>query len=481
MDIYRITFEKICEHIEIFSNQSKIYNSFSKVLSDYHKSRYKKDFRNELVSIFNKYIKGGGGKSWLSKILGKSRAYIDDLEIRRGDRGKEGPEHYAKYFNLLTNIHLLEKANLDLKEGLKIGDLKAECHKFIFSEMKKRKMINELCESRYSKRIVNLDNKELFDIVVYSSLAFSKIKRGKGDQNENFIIKYNDLSRRISLTKSKDFFSGKFRNGYPLAKTEGHRLINEIRKGFFNAPEVCHNIIYMIKIHINKPHWRAYDMHFKDLRGIQRKELLDLSLGLDIFDKVFLEDAHHFVTKGGQNIDGTYVLYLTRHHLDEDQKNYLIFDYGDNDIRFKIILLASKSHWKVHGNKDEYKRKMELLNARMKHLYKLLQHPFIHNKNYSKIFKSEFKNKIAIIGGQEVKIWRDFSEKIMSNWIKRWRARKTLSDQEFYEKYYPNFYREHYKPLLSDMQLFKNEDSNCQQPEFWYWCFTQYLRKNIYP
>ena len=36
--------------------------------------------------------------------LGKSRAYIDDLETRRGDRGKKGPEHYAKYFNLLTNI-----------------------------------------------------------------------------------------------------------------------------------------------------------------------------------------------------------------------------------------------------------------------------------------------------------------------------------------------------------------------------------------
>lgn len=480
IDIRRTTFKKICEHIEIFSNHYKIYNSFSKVLSDYYENKYKKDFRDELVSIFNKYIKGGGGKSWLSKILGKSRAYIDDLEIRRGDRGKEGPEHYAKYFNLLTNIHLLEKENLDFKEGFKIRDLKAKCHNFIFREMKKRNMINELCESRYFKRIVNLDNKELFDIVVNSLLALTKIERGKGDQND-FIFKYIDLSRKISLTKSRDFFSGKFRNGFPLAKAEGRRLINELRKGFFNAPEVCHNVIYRIKIHINKPRWRAYEMHFRDLRDIQRKELLDLSLGLDIFDKVFLKDAHPFVTKDGQIIDGTNVLYLTRHHLDEDQKYYLIFDYDDNDFKFKIILLASSSHWKVHGNKEDYNRKKELLNARMKHLYKLLQYPYIPNKTYSKIFKSEFNNKTEIIDGQDIRIWSDFSEKIIDNWIERWQARKTLSDKEFYETYYPNFYRERYKPLLRDMKLFKNKDTNCEQPEFWYWYFTHYLKKNIYP
>jgi hypothetical protein len=40
---------------------------------------------------------------------------------------------------------------------------------------------------------------------------------------------------------------------------------------------------------------------------------------------------------------------LTRHHLDEDQKYYLIFNYVNNDFKFKIILLASSSHWKAQG------------------------------------------------------------------------------------------------------------------------------------
>ena len=481
MDIRRTTFKKIREHIEIFSNHSKIYNSFSKVLSDYHENKYKEDFRDELVSIFNKYIKGGGGKSWLSKILGKSRAYIDDLEMRRGNSGKEGAEHYAKYFNLITNIHLLKKENLEFKEGFKIIELKAECHNFIFREMKKRELINDLCESRYSKRMVNLDNKELFDIVVSSLLAFTKIKRGKGDQNDDYIFKYTDLSRKISLTKSRDFFTGKFRNGFPLAKAEGRRLISEIRKGFFIAPKICHDVIYRIKPHIRNPRWRAYEKHFSDLRDIQRKELLDLSLGLDIFDQAFLEDAHPFITKDGQIIDGTYVLYLTRHHLDEDQKYYLIFNYNNNDFRFKIIPLASKSHWKVHGDKEDFYRKREMLNARMKHLYKLLQYSYVLSKNYSEIFKSEFYSKTVIINGQVVRIWKDFSEKIIDNWIERWKARKTLSDREFYEKYYPNFYIHFYKPLLRDKKLFKIKDPNCQRPEFWYWYFRNYLKKNIYP
>ena len=117
----------------------------------------------------------------------------------------------------------------------------------------------------------------------------------------------------------------------------------------------------------------------------------------------------------------------------------------------------------------------------MKHLYKLLQYPYIPNKTYSKIFKSEFNNKTEIIDGQDVRIWSDFSEKIIDNWIERWQARKTLSDKEFYEIYYPNFYRERYKPLLRDMKLFKNKDTNCERPEFWYWYFTHYLKKNIYP
>jgi len=477
MIIRPTTFKKICEHIEIFSNHTEIYTSFSAVLTDYHEKKYNKDFLNMLVSIFNKYIKGGGGKSWFSQILGKSRAYIFDLEHRRGERGKGGPEHYAKYFNLLTSIHLINEEKLDFKDGLNISDLKAECHNLIFKEIKNRNMIKELCESKYSRRIVNTDNRELFDIVIHSLLALTKIERGRSNKNSDFVYDYTDLSRLISNTNSRDFLTGKFRNGYILAKTEGIRLIKEIRKGFFNAPGVCHNAIYRIKTHINNPHWREYEKHFIDLRGIQRKELLDLSLGLDIYDKDFIEDAHPFVTKDGQIIKGRYVFYITRHHLDEDQKHYLIFDYNSTDFMFKIILLASKSHWKVHANKEEFNKNKVLLNARMKHLYKILNFNNFPKRNCAHIIKSEFNNETIMINSQEIKIWDEFPEKIIEEWIRRWKARKILSDKEFYKRFYPNFYNYHYKPLLREMELFRQKNSNCKKPEFWYWYFRQYLKK----
>ena len=59
----------------------------------------------------------------------------------------------------------------------------------------------------------------------------------------------------------------------------------------------------------------------------------------------------------------------------------------------------------------------------MKHLYKLLQYPYIPNKIYSKIFKSEFNKKTRIIDGQDIRIWSDFSEKSIGNWIERWQAK----------------------------------------------------------
>ena len=481
MTIRPTTFKKICEHIEIFSNHTEIYNYFSGVLTDYNEKKYNKDFLDMLVSIFNKYIKGGGGKSWLSQILGKSRAYIFDLEHRRGERGEGGPEHYAKYFNLLTSIHLINKERLDFKDGLNISDLKAECRNLIFKEMKNRNMIKELYESKYSRRIINTDNRELFDIVIHSLLALTKIERGGSNKNSDFVYEYTDLSRLISITNSRDFLTGKFRNGYMLAKTECTRLIKKIRKGFFKAPGVCHDAIYRIKTHINNPHWRVYEKHFIDLRCIQRKELLDLSLGLDVYDKYFIEDAHPFVTKDGQIIKGRYVLYIARHHLDEDQKHYLIFDYNSTDFTFKIIPLASKSHWKVHANKEEFKRNKILLNARMKHLYRILNFSNIPKRNYAHIIKSELNNETIMINGQDIKIWDKFQEKIIEEWIRRWKARKILSDKEFYTRYYPNFYTYHYKPLLRDMELYRQKNSNCKKPEFWYWYFRHYLKKNIYP
>ncbi len=285
----------------------------------------------------------------------------------------------------------------------------------------------------------------------------------------------------ISNTKSRDFFTGKFRNGYILAKTEGLRLIKELRKGFFKAPAVCHDAIYRIKIHINNPHWRVYEKHFIDLRGIQCKELLDLSLGLDIYDRDFIKDAHPFVSEHGQIIQGRYVFYTTRHHLDQDQKQFLIFDNKSTDFTFKIILLPSISHWKLHANKEEFNKNKVLLIERMKHLYRIIYLKKIPEKNYKDSIKSEFNNKTIKVNGHEVSIWNKFPEEIFEEWIKRWNIRKNLSDKEFYKRFYPNFYNHLYEPLIKGRDLFNIKDPKCQRPEFWYWYFKYYIKKSIYP
>ncbi len=472
--------KKISEHVEIFSNYNLIYNSFLEVLGDYNKKKCNDDFLNKLLFIFNRYIKGGGGKSWLSEILKKSRSYIFNLEHRRGERGRGGPEHYAKYFKLLTYIHLINKDCVDFRSGLNINDLKAECRNLIFEEMKKRNMISELCESKYSRRIVKPNNRELFDIVIYSILALTKIERNSNNRNDDFVYEFTKLSRLISKKNSRDFLTGKFRKGYILAKTECKRLIREIRRGFFKAPKACHDAIYMIKVHINNPHWRAYEKHFIDLRYMQRKELLDLSLGLDIFDKTFIEDAHLFVSENGEIIEGRYVFYVTRHHLDEDQKHYLIFDFNSRDFKFKIVLLPSNSHWKLHANREEFCKNTILLNARMKHLYRLIKLKIPKGNLVQKI-RSEFDKETIMINGQNIKIWNSVPKDLIDEWIKRWKAHKILSDKDFYEKLYPNFYNHQYLPLLNDMNLFRNKDTKCQRPEFWYWYFKQYIKSNIYP
>ena len=474
------SFKKISEHVEIFSNYKLIYASFLEVLVDYDKKKCNDDFLNKLVFIFNRYIKGGGGgKSWLSEILTKSRSYIFNLEYRRGERGRGGPEHYAKYFKLLTYIHLINKDSVNFKSGLKINDLKAECRDLIFEEMKKRNMISELCESKYSRRIVKPSNRELFDIIIYSLLALTKIERNGNNRNDDFVYEYANLSRLISKKNSRDFLTGKFRKGYILAKTEGKRLIREIRRGFFKAPKACHDAIYMIKEHINNPHWREYERHFIDLRHIQQKELLDLNLGLDIYDKGFIEDAHPFVTEKGEIIEGRYVFYVTRHHLDEDQKHFFIFDYNSRDFTFKMVLLPSKSHWKLHWNREEFCKNKILLNARMKHLYRLIKLKSIPKGNYVQKIKSEFDKETIMINGQSIKTWNKFPKEIIEEWIRRWNARKILSDKEFYERFYPNFYNHQYEPFLNDINLFKNKDTKCKRPEFWYWYFKHYIKNNI--
>ncbi|MFW9881495.1 MAG: hypothetical protein ACFFG0_51175, partial [Candidatus Thorarchaeota archaeon] len=64
--IHPKSIKKISEHVEIFSNYNLIYISFLEVLVDYNKKKCNVDFLNKLVFIFNRYIKGGGGKSCLS-------------------------------------------------------------------------------------------------------------------------------------------------------------------------------------------------------------------------------------------------------------------------------------------------------------------------------------------------------------------------------------------------------------------------------
>lgn len=118
---------------------------------------------------------------------------------------------------------------------------------------------------------------------------------------------------------------GKSRILWHYRQTE--RIVIALRKEFFGAREESYKAIdqlkkYMRGILHRTRRFRKYNINFKELKVPQMKEFIDITLGLDPYAKVFLEDAtigkNRFIIPQIQ-------MSMTRHHILQDPDYYLIF------------------------------------------------------------------------------------------------------------------------------------------------------------
>ena len=467
-------------HLELFSKLPGVYKSFIKAFNDYD------TVVDKILEIFNEYLDVppknteilfyGISKEMISSTLNKYSEYLGSF--RRQIKIVGQYEEFQKYFKLLVLIHLIEINDLPfpLKEGKELVDLKQDCHKLIFETMRNKKMIKDVTpvgsgtitdsiKNRMKVGQISIDNSELFDIIVYSLVALSKAHRMENKKDSSYIFKYNDLSEVIAVPNKKNtryIINNKFNKGHPLLRAQGRRLVTFLRKNIHNNPQGLHDVIYKIRKHIERHekfwYWKKYDIHFNDLFVPQMKSLFDSTLGLNVFGNDFFSDIQEHVTRSGYVVKGTYVVGRYRHHLEKGTAGYLILErLGDGELRFRLVPLTRDEHDFVHSlGVIEYQKNMELLNARLSHLYKLI--------NSKQVSLKDFRNEE--LNG----IWADFSDDVLNEWIER----QKMSEEDFYKKYYPDFYEKIYLPFMKDYELYKAKDPNSQLPEFWYW-YPKYL------
>ncbi len=419
-------------------------------------------FIDQIYNIFTEYIDvplDNASGIWLSSVLRKHSNYLTEFSY---------PLRRDKIIYLLVSIHLIGNKDIGypMKKGNTLNNLKEKCHKFIFQFMKNQKMISNLTvdsnHKHYGKRIkyglISKDRKDFFDIIIQSLVALSQAHRNTNPIDRNYIFSYTELSEIISYNNSKHLIGSKFANGTPFARAQCKRLVSYLRKIFFQNPQNLHNTIYEIRKHIiryfRRWYWNKYDIHFWDLYKPQIKSLLDITLGLDVFNKEFIGDAHQ-LEKNGYIVEGFYVMDVTRHHIYQDIGYLILEKMEDGRVIFKLALLKNKSHSKLHNLKVVvFSRTTRLIQKRLLFLYKLVKSDCISIIDFRKKDIKEIRD--------------DFSDDILNEWILRWKIYK-YSSEKFYETYYNNFFEKMFLPFMRDYKLYKAQNPNSQFPEFWYW------------
>lgn len=430
-----------------------IYKYLIHTIQDFEQDVYKTNkFQDELISIFNKYQRKTKGcyidsklltKVEISRLLGMSDSYITTLGYW-GER-----ERLSKFLKLLARIYLFDSKKLILNE------IRKESHELVFNTLENLGLLIESMRST-------------FDIVVFSLVALSKAK-SSANGDKFVVISYTELSKIISYRNSKYLLNEKFKNGTPIRPIQVRRIIREIRKNYFNAEKVCRNTILKLKNYAisnfkSKKRFRDYFTYFEELKILHLKELFDITLGLDVYKLQFIKEK---IIENPQE----FVRRIKRHHLDKDQKYYLIFHFDKNEkiFSFKLTTLPRSSHWEIHDSND-FEQEASIINKRLIHLYQLSIKNYNPCLDYKEIFRKEFyANKT---------IWKGLKNEVINQLVERWIIFKK-NDVGFYKRFYPKFYGT-FKFMVKDMHLFEEKSSECKFPDFWFWYFdTYYLERNI--
>jgi hypothetical protein len=417
---------------------------------------------DQIMAIFNAYSsRRFFSYESLSIVLGKPENYLSSLKYKMENSRRLD---YGTLFRFLTYIHMHSSNDL----------IQEKCRDAVFNEMERRHMITAT-------------SRELFDLVVFSLATITKAKRAQG-VHPSRVRKYDvyditDLSVAISLKNHPRYFSNKFKYNRRLLGAQGIRLMNELRRNYFYTPDEIGETINRVKLHIKSSHWRKYHLQSYEIYTVQKKQLVDITLGMDVVG--FELNKRLKKTKGFFPVS-----IFTRHHIDYHQA-YILLIALDNDAegeisgyRFKVVPMLYDSHSAFHNEYDAWKgdefwRQATLIDARMKHLFELRNEGYTAGRDYLK----EFRGREIDLDGKKVKIWnvKDedgntiFTDEVLEEWIERWKDYETMGEAGWYNKYYKDFYNQEYIAEMDDLRLYLLQDPNCKKPEVWHWFITQYL------
>jgi len=477
--MYHDSFRRIRLAIKRNFPTAQTSGQMAQLISTYTQAYYgNENFWLGIIDIFDKYstdrivpIKT------LTTALRRYSGYISKGLIEGADKLRSN-KFPGRFFDILTRISLLEPSDLNLENPNDLVNIKKECRQYIFEAIQSRFSVPDGLQGR-------------FDMIVDSLVAFTKSRR-KSSGNNKYTMQLSDLSKIVSRKGASTLLSDQLLGNRGKSRILRHyrqaeRLVIALRKEFFGAPKENHKAIGQLKIYMRDMfrqtrRFRKYNPNFAELKTPQMKELIDITMGLDVYAKDFLKDAIIGVNKF---MIPQIVMEMTRHHILQDPDYYLIFGLYDDIFSFRLAPVSFASNTRIHKSlTSDFGQTSDLIVARLMHLYELVQKSFVRGTDYKTFFEKEFRNKEAYIFGRgDLKIWNGIRPDVVAKYAERWVMFKDPSNSEsvFYNNYYSTFYNRGYKWFMNDYKMYLNEDPNTSYPEFWYWHSTVYLPQSIYP
>lgn len=452
-NLHTNTFVNIVSSVNHFP-EGNIRGKFWNAVMEYVKTARKElEFTTELLLIFNENTKELFNYQEISVILGFYKSWL----VQNFHYEREFETH-NKYFNLLVGIFLITPTDIKFRNKEDLNILKIKCLDLVFQTMVNKDMINP-------------QRKAEVEILLWGLIVINKFKmKQEGANYKKFELV--DLSEKLSDYDYRYIFSDGFREDYSIRRQslKLYDLLNEICEDV-DIPE-CEEAKNKIKQYLS--YWqRDYHDHWQDLYPIHIKDLLLLTLGLNVANFQFFEDATLDWWKVGDKTIFIYRMDVDRHHLDFDSKNYLPFDFDEeNGYIPKIIPLSHGEHSKLTNlyqsrSTGKLKDISNLYKARLIHIFELIHSP-ISSFNIENLH-SELKNRSITIKGKETYIWEGLEVDTIEELRDRLVYRSSLPEEQFLDAYYKVFYQNKYHRYLKLMKRVS--------PKFIYWYENHYLKE----
>ncbi len=383
----RVTYVNLLTSIKHFPNaaRSEFWDAVLKFATDINEN-VDLWFISEIILIFNENMKDFFNLTSITNVLGFHSAYFS-----QNFSNCVKYETYVKYFNLLVRTYLLNTTDLDITTE-NVNLLKEKCYNLVLTTL-------------ISKNMIEPNRTDEFEILFYLLLVFNKIK--KKFEGKNFeMFELVDLSELVSENNYRYLFSDGFREDHSIKRQclKLYDLIDDISKNI----DLVECEIAKEKIKKYLEYWqREYHEYWQDLYPIHIKDLLLMTLGLNVADLTFFSDAEIKTWQVGSLTIYIFQINIDRHHLDHDTKYYLpyYFEISRGCIP-KLAPLSHGAHSKL-TNLYQSRQVEKLYIHNQLYIYRLIHLFELINCDIDFAIEEEFEKKSVIIKGIEVSLWKD--------------------------------------------------------------------------